>query len=215
VAATGVAADVASADMVTVNTNINANSSLEVFVDIQGFTAGASTFSVVTTADGFSQANPLAPYSELMLRGAGALAQLRMQQLGAGGAVTNNTTATANSVFNAVNVGAAFAFPNFTNGTFFDGGPNNTNSPAPIIYRTDLNVGQFANGGVYHFRFFNNSPGGDGRLYDAWATIDFAPGSPTITDLHVNTSIPEPSGMALLCMGAAGLAAYRRRRNDN
>ena len=218
VAATAVAPSAAEAEFVTVNVNINSSGSQEVFIDIQGFAAGATSISVVTASSAFSQANPLAPYSELMLRGAGGLSQLRMQQLSTvgtvGGAVT--TVGTSAGIFNAVNVGSAFSLPTFTNGTFFDGDPNNTDSSAPVLYRTDSGVGEFVGGGVYHFRFLNNSPGGDGNIYNAWATIDTSTaGSPVITQIHVDTgsAIPEPSSaMALLCMGAVGMGAYRRRK---
>ena len=216
VAATAVAPATADAEFVTVNTNITSTGSLEVFIDIQGFSVGATTISVLTASSGFSQANPLAPYSELMLRGATQFSQLRAQQLSTAGTVGGAVVTNGTLPFNAVNVGTAFVMPTFTNGTFLDGDPMNTDSSAPILYRTDTGVGQFVGGGVYYFRFINNSPGGDGNIYDAWATIDTSTaGAPVITQIHVDTgsAIPEPSSaMALLCMGAVGMGAYRRRK---
>ncbi len=216
-AVTGMAADNATADLVTVPVNITSQGSLEVFVNIQGFAAGASNFGVSFASSAFSQANPLAPYSEFMIRGAGPFSQFGPRNTAMHAVYTNFST-----FFYMVNVGSPFTLPTFANGTFLGGPSNyNTNSPAALLaYKSTLGgntlYGQFGQGGVAYFKFVNSQ---DGKVYNGWASISIpSAGVTTITALHVDTgsAVPEPaSAMALLCMGAAGLATYRRKRRAN
>lgn len=210
--ATGVAADNASASLVSTPVNISAANSVEAFVNILPFASGANSVSVTFTTNTFSMANPFAPNSELMLRGVNGLAQMSPRNGGVGIAAGF----VSSGYLYVLNVGTPFTVPTGTAGTVVFNSANN----GSLTY-TAFGNGQFPVGGsgVAFFQFINT---GTGLPHNGWASVtidtDLATGSlkPTITAIHVDTTpVPEPStGMALLCLGAAGLARYRRRRED-
>ena len=170
---------------------IFSNTSVEAFVDILGFAEGASTISVTYATSAFSGANPLAPNSEFMIRGTGPVTQVR----GNNGAQFGYYI--LGGYYYVSNVGSVGNFAANFNGTnnlsmYFDGfgGPFSPGVP-----------------GIAHFTFTNTQTGG---THNAWLHLqtDGPAGDrqATVTGITVDT-IPEPaSGMALLCLGAAGIA---------
>jgi hypothetical protein len=206
-AAVGIAANSSEAAQVTLPVNISSSNSIERFVDIQPFALGANTISAIVATSSLSYANPLAPNSELMLRGAANIAQLRPNN----GALI---AAFISSSFVYVrNVGAAFALPPNNAGTFMTAGGSGGQQYNPSLTYPAFGAGDFPIGSTRFAYFTFNNPGTG--LTNGWATIVMngtaAVPAPTITALHVDTGVPEPSSMALLCMGAVGMAAYRRR----
>ena len=214
-AAIGVVAHHADAAQVTLPVNINSADSLETFIDILPFAPGANSIAVNFVNNSYSNANPLAPNSELMLRGVSGAAQLRPQNgrsfacfLSSGGFYTYVRA-----------VPGAFVFPPNNNGTFLFNGSANF-PPNPSLTYPGLVGGDFPLGSTHvaYFRFHNANTPGAGPNTDGWLTIQMNSSAtsvvPTITAISVDTgtATPEPSSMALLCMGAVGLANYRRRQ---
>lgn len=236
-AAVGLASNAVEAEQVSV-TGISleafgspAAGTVEGFLAINGFAAGASTFGYAFSQNAFSGANPLGgTATDVVLRAgwfangtnANGFGQLNARN-GGGIAISNVilNTSLGNGLGTfaidlVANVGSAFN----TGGTAFNGNPGSTNG--------NLNFnglpyyagggGPWGNGlpnaGTAYFQFVNAT---DGQTYDGWLDIEFSVVgdvlTQTVTGIHVDTGIPEPSSMALLCMGAAGLAAYRRRRS--
>lgn len=204
VATTGMAISSADAAQVSLPVNITSSNSFETFIDILPFATGATSIAVNTVTNSFSGANPLAPNSELMLRGVPTLAQLR----GNNGAAV--AVFTASSYIYVRNVGQCFALPPGGMGTFMQAGGPNPSLTYPAFGGGDFPVGT---PGVAYFTFTNT---GTGMTHDGWAEIVVQPGlTPTITRLCVDTGVvPEPTSMGLLCMGAAGVAAFRRRKRE-
>lgn len=209
--ATGVATENASASLVTTPVNISSANSLEAFIDILPFATGATTVGVSFATNSYSAADPFAPNSELMLRGVGIGAQLAPRN----GGVAIAAGFVSSGYLYVLNVGTPFTLPTGTAGTVAFNSAYNGSLTYPAFGN-----GQFAPGtsGVAYFQFINTATG---LPHDGWASItmntDGLTGSlmPTITAIHVDTDpVPEPStGMALLCLGAAGLGRYRRRQN--
>lgn len=204
--ATGLGANAAQASLVTLPVNINSQNSIETFIDILPFAPGANSIAVNFTNSSVSAANPLAPNSELMLRGYLGGAQVR----GNNGA---QVAAFVSSGYLYVRgVAAPFVQPAFNAGTFMVGSTYN----ASLTY-TAFGNGDFPPGSTHVAYFtFNNPASG---LTNGWLTIQMngtaSNLNPTITAIHVDTGVPEPTSMALLCLGAAGLLARRRRNRES
>lgn len=204
--ATGLGANQASAALVTTPVNIPSFGN-GTFVDILPFATGAAAVSVTFATASTSGANPLAPNSELMIRGVNANTGIMSPRN------TALLAATSSAGYIYVhNVGAAFTLPTGGSGTF-----NLADPGFGYFTYIGFSYGAFPPGstGVAYFSFTNTSTG---LTHDAWATIfidNTVAGqiNPTITAVHVDT-LPEPSSMALLCLGAVGVARFRRRRSN-
>ncbi|MEZ6093785.1 MAG: PEP-CTERM sorting domain-containing protein [Pirellulaceae bacterium] len=204
VTAATMAADSAEADLVFLDLSaspITSAGSIENFVDILPFAKGATAISVTFSTNSFSGANPLAPNSEFMIRGAGGGTQVR----GNNGAQFGYYTIGA--YYYVQNVGAVGNFA-----TAFDGANNLT------MYYDGYGGPIGFTPGIAHFTFTNT---GDGQTYNGWLELvtEGTAGArqATLNGIWVDTqTVPEPtSGMALLCLGAAGIAGYRRRRESD
>lgn len=172
------------------------------FVDILGFATGAASFSIATSV-GFRYDNPLAPGSELVLFASfseGSVAGLR----GNNGAQIGFVGGGGSYVVNVGTVGNTATSLNGTMGHY--------------LFYSGYGGGQFALDapGVAFFQFTNTQTG---MTHNGWLDVVVdSGGSVSITGITVDTGnsggVPEPSSMALLCMGAAGVASYRRRRRE-
>jgi hypothetical protein len=197
----------ADADLVFLDLSgspVFSNSSLETFVDILPFAPDATAISIATSKNSQYAANPLAPNSEFMIRGVGAFTGVR----------GNN-----GNVFSAYTIGNYFYLSNV--GAVGNRGAGNLISGTPGASLTmyfDGYGGPFApdTPGVAYMQFTNTQTG---QIHDAWldlvTTGAAAAREVQLTGITVDTTaaIPEPaSGMALLCLGAIGIAGYRRRR---
>ena len=222
-AATGITASDVQGDLVTKAVSLTSTGSVELFLNIQGFALGASTFSYSFASSVASAGTPLGgTATDIMLRGAFATSTGTAQVRGNNGAGFAIVAQYVGGPYNtgtfayALNVGSAFVTPNGTAGTYFGFGAPGAGAPTYNAFLTwpwNQGAGQFGNpgSGVAYFTFTNDLTG---TTHEGWLSIsignDGAGGlTSTITAIHVNT-VPEPaSGMALLCMGAAGLATYR------
>lgn len=179
---------------------VSSTDSVETFVDILGFTRGASSISISVATSTYSAGNPLAPNSEFMLRGFGPSTSVRGNNGAEFGYYSNGGYLYLENVGAVGNVASAFDGTNNLT-MYFDayGGPFDVDTP-----------------GVAHFTFTNTD---DGETYNGWLDLvtTGVAGDRTVqlTGITVDTleAIPEPTGMALLCLGAAGIGTYRRRKS--
>ena len=197
--------------------------SQELFVSLNGFTEGALAFGGFSTAvDPSSVGNPLAGNTDIMLRGAGFFTSGNANISARNGGWLAVTSGTRDEL--AINLPSAGVLPTGGAGTYFlTGGQRadlfeNTQSPDHGNFNNPPSSG-FGSDGFAHFHFTNKLTG---LRHYGWLDITISDGGGAGTmQVRINeifyqsNSIPEPaSSMTLLCMGAAGLAAYRRRRKS-
>ena len=191
----------ADADIISLDLSANpitASGSVETFIDLTGVKAGGTSFSINVATNIYSLANPLAPNSEIMLRGVNGFAGVRgNNDTEVGFVIGSNGFEVAN--VGAVGVTTADLLGDVQLGMYLDGSGGTFEPDTP---------------GVAYFTFVNED---DGETYEGWLDLETrgvdGNREVALTGIHVEVgAIPEPSGTALLCLGAAGIAAYRRRR---
>jgi hypothetical protein len=220
-AATGFVATDVDADLVSVTgLNLSTSNSLEGFLDIFPFVQGASTVGYAFANSSFSVGNPLGgPATDFMIRAifaastGTAFMAPRNGNFAYGNYYYVGGPYNTGSYFMFENVGSAF---NPAGGSFIAGLPGSTTGGAFLVtWPWNGNPGGFGAGsGTIPFLYLNPT---DSQFYNGWLDVAFgADGGGnfqmTITGYHIDT-LPEPgSALTMLCMGAAGLAGYRRRR---
>lgn len=231
-AATGLTTADVSADIVSsgyVGDTLQSWASTEGFISLNGFADGTSVFGGFSFGtNSVSNATPLGGNTDLMIRGAGNFSTGAAQLRGQNGALVAMTSAGGDGPL-VVNVGAVGNFPTGGAGTYFLGNTGDgTQGQRGALWDpdggTNMQMGGNFNGGmgqesdgIAYFTFINKS---NNLRYHGWLDItvfdngDFGSMQNRINEIHYDTTaIPEPaSSMTLLCMGAAGLGAYRRRR---
>lgn len=232
-AATGMTAANVHADLLSITgLSLSTSNSLEGFLDIQGFAQGATTFGYAFANSGYSFGNPLGgTATDFMIRAVFSVTTGTAQIGGRNGAkvaaAPYYVTGSGGTGFAqmAVNVGSAFNPP--VGATSFVGpSPNSGGSLLLVTWPwqdngTGMDPGGFASGsGTMAMTFINSQTG---FLHNAWLDVSFGDDGlgnlqQTITGIHIDSVgtqvVPEPaSGMMLLCLGAAGLATYRRRKS--
>lgn len=222
-------ATTADADLVSVTgLNLSTSNSNEGFLDIFPFVQGASTVGYAFANSTFSVGNPLGgTATDFMIRavfsqGTGtALIAPRNGNLAAGGYYFVGGPYNTGTYFMMQNVGSAFNAA--SSGAIYTGIPGSATGGAFLVtWPWNSSPGGFGgqNGsGTIAFQYLNPN---DGLSYDGWLDVAFGADGlgnlqMTITGYHIDTgtAIPEPSSaLAMLCAGAAGVGAYRRRRKS-
>ena len=233
-AATGLMSADVDADPISIlGLSLSTSDSLEGFIDIQGFAQGATTFGYSFAQSSFSGNNPLGgPATDFVIRAVFAPTTGTAQIVARNGAAVAFRSyyvtgpGGTGSIAMAVNVGSAFNPVPGTMGTTFFGIPGSTTGNLRLVtwpWQDDgmgNDPGGFAGGtGTMAMTFRNEA---DGYTHQGWLDVSFQDDGAgflqqTITGIHVETIgvVPEPaSSMILLCMGAAGLATYRRRKSE-